>query len=143
MDCFERKILRTILGWVQKAYVWRRRYNYFYMIDLYYLYGQPLITKKIKLNRLRRLWHMIKLAFTQISLRTGGGRMSKVTLYRWCWVWSKEVKQPKLENQAPVYRAMEEDFEGVQGAPRAVVPQVMSSFTIDIFGKNKRISKSN
>lgn len=79
LDCFERKILRTIFGGVQEDEGWRRRYNY----ELYALYDQPSIVKTIKVNRLRWLGHMMryadnnptKLAFTQIPLgRRGTGR---------------------------------------------------------------------
>lgn len=54
---FERKILRRIFGAVREGDHWRRRYNR----EVYELFGEPDITRIIKLGRLRWAGHVARM----------------------------------------------------------------------------------
>ncbi|GBO16714.1 hypothetical protein AVEN_127729-1 [Araneus ventricosus] len=54
LETFERKVLRTIFGYVQEQGCWRNRYNF----ELHRLYKEPQVTQIIRSNRLRWLGHV-------------------------------------------------------------------------------------
>ena len=57
LDMFERKVLRTIYGPVWVDGEWRTRYNH----ELYSLYTDDQVTKKIRVQRLRWLGHLARM----------------------------------------------------------------------------------
>ena len=56
LDMFERKVLGTIYGPVCVDGEWRTRYNH----ELYSLYKDDQVTKKIRVQRLRWLGHLAR-----------------------------------------------------------------------------------
>ena len=73
LDCisrFERKILRRIYGPVKEGDNWRRRYN----AELYELYKEIPLTRKIKVNRLRWAGHLMRMGTANVTRRMLEGR---------------------------------------------------------------------
>jgi hypothetical protein len=54
---FERRILRIICRPINKNSIWRSRHNH----ELYILYNEPDIVKVIKVGRLRKLGHPVRM----------------------------------------------------------------------------------
>lgn len=57
LGAFERKILRKILGPTNVNGVWRQRYNH----ELYELYDDVDLVKRVRINRLRWLGHLVRM----------------------------------------------------------------------------------
>ena len=65
LDMFERKVLRTIYGPVCVDGEWRTRYNH----ELYSLYKDYQVTKKIRVQRLRWLGHLARMNDDNVCLK--------------------------------------------------------------------------
>ena len=58
IDLIERKVLRMIYGPVSIECEWRTRYNH----EVYLLYGEATVTRKIRTQRLRWLGHLARMS---------------------------------------------------------------------------------
>ena len=65
LDIFERKVLRTIYGPVCVDGEWRTRYNH----ELYSLYKDDQVTKKIRVQRLRWIGHLARMNDVNVAKR--------------------------------------------------------------------------
>ena len=65
LDLFERKVLRMIYGPVCIEGEWRTRYNH----ELYLLYGEATVTRKIRTQRLSWLGHLARMSEDSVAKR--------------------------------------------------------------------------
>lgn len=100
LGCFERKILRKIFGPVCLGGEWRIRYNH----ELYQLYADIDIVKKIKVQRLRWLGHVERMEENAPQKRISlgpppdGKRKQGRPSLRWMDDVEQDIKQLGLRN---------------------------------------------
>ena len=82
LDIFERKVLTTIFGPVCIDGEWRTRYNH----ELYSLYKDNQVTKKLHVQRLRWLGHLARVNDENVAKR----------VYEWNPEDSRRRGRPKL-----------------------------------------------
>ena len=80
LDIFKMKVLRTIYGPVCVDGEWRLRYNH----ELYSMYKDDQVTKKIRVQRLRLLGHLARMNDDNVAKgvfeRNPGGRRRMIVL---------------------------------------------------------------
>ena len=94
LPTFERKVLRTIYGAVREGERWRKRYNFELKRD----FGEPDIVTVVKVQRLRRAGHLMRMEENRAPL----------TLFRNNPEGRRGVGRPKINNRTEWINVLEQ-----------------------------------